>query len=242
MFRLAVGLSFSVIGLAVLGCATTEGQAQVPTSGPTTAAASAPTAPSAQVPTSTASPASPAVTAGARAANPVLSSTMPTPTPGALNCGGGATPSATEGPYYKARSPERTSLVEEGVSGMKLTLTGYVLTKDCKPVSGAWLDFWQANGNGEYDNAGYRLRGFQHTDDTGRYFLETVVPGEYPGRTVHIHVKVQAPGRQVLTTQLYLPDYPLNARDSIFTPATVMQVVDGPDGKLATFNFVLDIR
>ncbi len=39
----------------------------------------------------------------------------------------------------------------------------------------------------------------------GRYTLETIVPGEYPGRTQHIHVKVQAPNGPILTTQIYFP-------------------------------------
>jgi N-hydroxyarylamine O-acetyltransferase len=43
--------------------------------------------------------------------------------------------------------------------------------------------------------------------------VETVVPGLYPGRTRHIHVKVQRPGGSILTTQLYVPDEPRNATD-----------------------------
>src|SRR2546423_5608903 len=45
----------------------------------------------------------------------------------------------------------------------------------------------------------YRLRGHQYTDEAGRFYLETVMPGEYPGRTLHIHVKVQAPNQSILT-------------------------------------------
>src|SRR5215210_7521587 len=107
---------------------------------------------------------------------------------------GTMTPSQTEGPYYKAGAPERTSLLEPGMAGTPLTITGYVMTPDCQPVASAWLDFWQADGNGAYDNRGYTLRGHQYTDADGRFVLQTVVPGEYPGRTGHIHVKVQAPG------------------------------------------------
>jgi protocatechuate 3,4-dioxygenase beta subunit len=101
------------------------------------------------------------------------------------------------------------------------------------------VDFWQADDRGEYDNAGYRLRGHQFTDDAGRYRLETIVPGHYPGRTRHLHVRVQAPNGPVLTTQLYFPDEPANQRDGIFTPELVMKVRDVDAGKLATFDFVL---
>jgi protocatechuate 3,4-dioxygenase beta subunit len=112
------------------------------------------------------------------------------------DCSAEAEPTSptTEGPYYTADTPERTSLTEPGVVGTKLVLTGYVLDTDCTPIPGAWLDFWQADGNGQYDNTGYRLRGHQFTDDDGRYYLETVIPGLYPGRP-HIHVKSKAPNQ-----------------------------------------------
>src|SRR2546430_16586928 len=80
------------------------------------------------------------------------------------------------------------------MAGTRLALSGRVLSPDCRPIAGARLDFWQADASGSYDNAGYRLRGNQTTRSDGRYALDTVVPGEYPGRTEHIHVKVQPAG------------------------------------------------
>src|SRR5213593_2205446 len=96
----------------------------------------------------------------------------------------------TEGPYYKANPPQNATLRTAGVAGTPLTLTGYVVSKSCQPIANARLDFWQADGNGDYDNSGYTLRGWQLTDANGAYRLETVIPGLYPGRTEHIHVKV----------------------------------------------------
>lgn len=125
------------------------------------------------------------------------------------------------------------------MAGTRLTLTGYVFTADCKPVSGARVDFWQADDKGQYDNAGYTLRGYQLTDADGWYSLETIVPGLYTGRTEHIHVKVQAPGGPVLTTQLYFPDVSQNGRDSIFDKRLLMNVQDAQGGKAATFNFII---
>jgi protocatechuate 3,4-dioxygenase beta subunit len=151
------------------------------------------------------------------------------------------TPQQTEGPFYTPDTPERTSLLEAGISGTKMVLTGYVLSTNCQPIAGALLDFWHADDNGEYDNVGYRLRGHQFADDQGRYTLETVVPGLYPGRTRHIHVKVQAPNQPALTTQLYFPGEPGNDRDGIFNAALVMDVRDVADGKAGAFNFVLSI-
>jgi protocatechuate 3,4-dioxygenase beta subunit len=149
------------------------------------------------------------------------------------------TPAQTEGPYYTPNSPERASLIEPGMGGTKLIVTGYVLTKDCQPIANAWLDFWQADDQGVYDNAGYRLRGHLFTDETGRYTLETILPGEYPGRTEHIHVKVHAPNSPILTTQLYFPGVAANDRDSIFDPALLANVQDTATGKVATYNFVV---
>jgi protocatechuate 3,4-dioxygenase beta subunit len=149
------------------------------------------------------------------------------------------TPAQTDGPYYRTGSPERRSLIEFDQSGTRLLLSGYVVGLDCQAIPGAWLDFWQADASGRYDNAGYRLRGQQYADSSGHYQLETILPGEYPGRTPHIHVKVRAPGGPVLTTQLYFPDQPSNNRDGIFNAALLLPLQDDPAGKRARFDFVL---
>ncbi len=175
------------------------------------------------------STASPLATTGAQA-------TTLTP---ARTCSGVATQPQTEGPFYKAGSPERTSLRETGISGTPLTVTGYVLSTTCQPVAHALLDFWQADSNGNYDNTGFRLRGHLYTDNQGRYSLNTIVPGEYSGRTRHIHVKVQAPGQPVLTTQLYFPGEARNDSDGIFSPELLMQVQQTTNGQLAAFNFIV---
>ncbi len=152
------------------------------------------------------------------------------------------TPSVTEGPFYKAGSPERASLVEPGMAGTRITVAGYVLSAQCRPIAGAWLDFWQADERGQYDNTGYRLRGHQFTNAAGAYSLETVLPGLYPGRTRHIHVKVRAPNGPTLTTQLYFPGEPRNQSDGIFNPGLVVTTQDLAGGPAALFNFVVATR
>lgn len=147
----------------------------------------------------------------------------------------------TEGPYYTPNSPERTSLLEAGIEGTHLLVTGYVLTTGCAPVARALVDFWHCDDAGVYDNVGYKLRGHQFTDENGRYTLETILPGVYPGRTRHIHVKVQAPNQPILTTQLYFPGEAGNARDGIYNALLEMDIQSLGDGLLGTFNFVLDI-
>jgi protocatechuate 3,4-dioxygenase beta subunit len=148
----------------------------------------------------------------------------------------------TEGPYFKPSSPERIELLEEGMAGQPIELVGFVLTRACKPLAGALLDFWQADDKGRYDNSGFRLRGHQFTDAEGRYRLRSIVPGIYPGRTRHIHVKVQAPGEAVLTTQLFFPGVAANRSDGIFTSETVVRGWRRVNGRrVARFDFVLDL-
>ena len=183
---------------------------------------------------------------------PATGSTSTVPAPAAasssaLACAGGSksaslTPELTEGPFFKAGSPERSSLLEGNVPGTKLVITGYVYTADCQPVAHALLDFWQANASGAYDNSGYSLRGHEYTDATGRYQLTTIVPGLYTGRTEHIHVKVQAPNGPLITTQLFFPGVPQNDSDGIYNPALLMVIQKSSDGEQAQYNFVVPAK
>lgn len=178
--------------------------------------------------------------------NPVIPNTSGnnTTATSTLACNGGTssaslTPELTEGPYFKAGSPERASLVEGGMTGTKIVITGYVYDAKCQPVANALLDFWQADANGNYDNSGYTLRGHQFTDANGRYQLTTVVPGLYPGRTEHIHVKVQAPNGKLITTQLFFPGVTQNDSDGIFNQALLLNIQQSSDGLQGQFNFVV---
>jgi protocatechuate 3,4-dioxygenase beta subunit len=158
------------------------------------------------------------------------------PTP-ACDDGDEPTPRQTAGPFYTPRSPERSMLREAGMAGTLIVLVGVVLTRSCRPVPDALVDLWHADNSGRYDNDGFRLRGHQFTDAEGRYAFETIVPGLYPARTRHFHVKYQAPNRRILTTQLYFPGEPRNNRDGIFRPELLMRVNSG----VASFETVLDL-
>jgi protocatechuate 3,4-dioxygenase beta subunit len=161
------------------------------------------------------------------------------PTPACADDDLEPTAQQTEGPFYTPDTPERQSLLEPEMPGTRLRVSGYVYDTACQPIPGALLDFWHCDDAGVYDNVGYRLRGHQFADNEGRFTLETIVPGLYTGRTRHFHVKAQAPNQPVLTTQLYFPDEPANAKDGIFDPALVMDLEDTADAKLAFFTFVL---
>jgi protocatechuate 3,4-dioxygenase beta subunit len=147
----------------------------------------------------------------------------------------------TEGPFFKPRSPERSDLRAGGLKGQPFELQGLVLTRNCRPVGRVLVDLWHADDAGDYDNTGFRLRGHQYTDAQGRYRFLTIVPGIYTGRTRHFHVKVQAAGGRVLTTQLYFPDDPKNRGDGLFRRELLMKVARAGDGLTGRFDFVLDM-
>jgi protocatechuate 3,4-dioxygenase beta subunit len=54
-------------------------------------------------------------------------------------------------------------------------------------------------------------------------------------------VKVQAPNQPALTTQLYFPNEAKNSTDGIYNKALAMRVEEVAGGRLATFNFVLNL-
>jgi len=161
------------------------------------------------------------------------------------DCRDGDEPTApeTEGPFFKPKSPQRSDLREPATKGKPFELSGYVLTKSCRPVRGAVVDLWHADENGEYDNIGFRYRGHVITEPDGAFRFHTIVPALYPGRTRHYHVKVQAPDRPVLTTQLYFPaDEAANRRDGLFRRELVMRLAEAGDGLAGRFDFVVDVR
>jgi protocatechuate 3,4-dioxygenase beta subunit len=158
------------------------------------------------------------------------------------SCAVASTPAQTEGPYYLPGSPDRTDLADPGIPGAPLLVTGAVMDTGCEPVAGATIDFWQADGDGEYDNIGFRLRGNQLTGSDGSYRLETVIPGVYPGRTPHIHVKIFGPdGEELLTTQLYLRGISDLTPDGFFDARLLASDEETePDGRRhVSFDFVV---
>jgi len=147
-----------------------------------------------------------------------------------------------EGPFYKPRSPQRADLTEPGTKARLVEVSGFVLTRSCAPVPRVLVDLWHADERGDYDNRSFRYRGHLFTDAMGAYRFRTIVPALYPGRTRHYHVKVLSTGRQLLTTQLYFPDEPMNARDDFFSPALLLRIANAGESTSARFDFVLDMR
>ena len=185
--------------------------------------------------------------------------------PDALEPGpcGPRTGSQTEGPFYPGE-PDALMDIRGDRQGVELQLEITVIAAGaCTPIAGAEVDFWSADGAGDY--SGYAtfdtegqdwLRGQQITDQDGIARVRSIVPGSYPGRAVHIHVKVRAPGRNELTTQVYFPDdvtaavlaqpeydgasQTVNAADGFYADDTLMAVTGDVDaGYTATATLVV---
>src|SRR5262245_34179026 len=149
------------------------------------------------------------------------------------------TPVQTEGPYFLPKSPERRNL-RDGGKGIPFVLSGTVVSRSCRPIPSVLVDLWHANGRGKYDLEGYRFRGRQFTYTEGHFRFDTILPGLYPGRTRHFHVKYQARHQPVLTTQHYFPGEPENDRDGIFDPVLLLRVTRRPV-YMGSFVTVLDL-
>jgi protocatechuate 3,4-dioxygenase beta subunit len=158
---------------------------------------------------------------------------------GAVSCV--LAPEQTAGPYYLPGDKLRSD-IREGKKGVLLGLRLTVVdASTCRPIRGAAVDVWHCDAGGLYSGTSTQgtegrtfLRGIQRTNANGVAVFKTIYPGWYPGRTVHIHVKVSLGGNIVHTGQLYFPDAvtdvayrrapyasrpnrnPRNAGDSIF--------------------------
>jgi protocatechuate 3,4-dioxygenase beta subunit len=128
---------------------------------------------------------------------------------GAVTCV--LTPEQTEGPYYIPGERIRRNITE-GKRGVPLTLRVLVVNAStCKPIKGAAVDVWHCDAAGAYSGVGGLrnrtfLRGIQRTNAQGLAVFQTIYPGYYQGRTVHIHVKVHLAGNVIHTGQLYFSD------------------------------------
>ncbi|MFG2296957.1 intradiol ring-cleavage dioxygenase [Streptomyces sp. NPDC048603] len=116
--------------------------------------------------------------------------------------------SASPGPYYSGPGKLRSDITE-GQAGvpLRLDLTVVGVKSGCRPLSGATVDVWQADAQGEYSTGrATHLRGTQVTDADGRCVIRTIVPGWYAGLAPHIHFKVRPDSRNETTSVFYLPE------------------------------------
>jgi protocatechuate 3,4-dioxygenase beta subunit len=141
------------------------------------------------------------------------------------------TPTQTEGPFYPDRLPldrdnDLTMVAgrQAPAAGEITDLTGRILDLGGKPLRGVIIEIWQVDNNGHYihtgdagadNDANFQGFGRFETGQDGAYRFRTIKPVPYPGRTPHIHVKLQKGGRELLTTQLYVQGHQLNERDGL---------------------------
>ncbi len=186
-------------------------------------------------------------------------------------------PELTGGPYYVNenldRSDIRVDTSDGSVSeGAVLTLDWVVSQVDgsaCIPLEGVLVDVWHCDALGNYSDVGSErghdyLRGYQHTDASGKATITTIYPGWYQGRAVHIHFKIRTDAAAAsgleFTSQLFLddalsaqvyssgvyaskgtPDQP-NASDGIYQQSqgmTLLDVAKDGDGYKATFELAI---
>jgi protocatechuate 3,4-dioxygenase beta subunit len=128
---------------------------------------------------------------------------------GAVSCV--LTPELTEGPYYVSGEKLRRNITD-GKKGTALELRLTVLSAStCRPIANATVEVWHCDALGVYsgaiaNNPGTNfLRGGQKTNANGVAVIDTIYPGWYQGRAVHVHVKVHVHGNVLHTGQLFFP-------------------------------------
>jgi catechol 1,2-dioxygenase len=176
-----------------------------------------------------------------------------------------------EGPYYVPDAPEQgahgTIPMREDEGGTPLAWSGTVTSTDGTPLAGAKVEVWHADDDGYYSQFApgipeWNLRGTFTVGDDGTFEIHTVQPAPYQiptdgacgkliaaagwhaWRPAHIHVKVSAPGHELLTAQLYFPGDEHNDDDiaSAVKPELILDPQPAGDGTSArvTYDFVLD--
>ena len=126
-------------------------------------------------------------------------------------------PRSTAGPYPLDEQFDRRDITE-GYPGHPVLLGLRVVDTTCEPVPGAAVEIWHTDHTGDYsafrdggdgknEAAGTTfMRGTQVADEDGIVRFDTIYPGWYPGRAVHIHLRVRVDAQQVLTGQLYFDE------------------------------------
>lgn len=174
-----------------------------------------------------------------------------------------------EGPYYVPGSPrlpaEATLPKREDEAGTPLLFQGQVTDVDGTPLPGATIEMWHADNDGLYSQYApgqpeWNLRGTVVTDDHGNFKIHTIEPAPYQiptdgscgkliaaagwhaWRPAHLHLKVNAVGHQLITTQLYFKGDNHIADDiaSAVKPELVLDPTPAATGREVTYNFVLD--
>ena len=147
------------------------------------------------------------------------------------------TPRESSGPFYPLNYPldqdnDLTYLKEKSqkAQGEIIYIKGVVQGENCKPISNANVEIWQACATGRYNHSedrnpaeldpNFQYWGKAITNEKGEYGFKTIKPGSYPAsffwtRPPHIHFTVRSPKHEELTTQMYFSSESLNSKDRL---------------------------
>lgn len=176
-----------------------------------------------------------------------------------------------EGPYYIPEAPEQKSPAKiemrDDEKGTPLLFQGQVRSTDGSPLSNAKVELWHADEEGFYSQFApnipeWNLRGTFIADEEGNFRIETMQPAPYQiptdgacgqliaaagwhaWRPAHLHLKVSAPGFELLTAQLYFPGDEHNDDDiaTAVKPELLLDIQPATEGNgvQTTYDFVLD--
>lgn len=176
-----------------------------------------------------------------------------------------------EGPYYVPNAPEQhtpgTILMRPDEPGKPLRFFGQVTAVGGAPLKNAKIEMWHADDLGFYSQFApglpeWNLRGTFIADDEGNFEINTIQPAPYQiptegacgqliaaagwhaWRPAHLHLKVSAPGHDLLTTQLYFEGDAHNDDDvaSAVKPELMLSPtpVSSGSGVEVRYDFVLD--
>ncbi|KNZ73269.1 Hydroxyquinol 1,2-dioxygenase [Termitomyces sp. J132] len=152
-----------------------------------------------------------------------------------------ATESTVLGPFFTEDAEHIANgetIASEG-KGDYMFVEGRVLDTRGNPIAGAVIDTWEADANGLYDVQYTNrdkpdCRGRLISAEDGSYSFRAVMPSPYPvpsdgpiggllkrlGRHVyrpaHLHMVLEAPGFEKLTTALYFEGDPYLTSDAVF--------------------------
>lgn len=136
-------------------------------------------------------------------------------------------PELTIGPYFVDEQLDRSDIrsdssdnsVKEGVPLTLYIAVASVGNNSCTPLEGAQVDIWHCDAQGQYsgvsdqgfDTTGQNfLRGYQVTNVNGGLQFQTIYPGWYSGRAVHIHFTIRTKaadgGDYQFTSQFFFDD------------------------------------
>lgn len=143
------------------------------------------------------------------------------------------TPAQTFGPFYPVEwtGDADNDLVQvtgedRSALGTIMHISGRVLDVGGIAIAGAAIEIWQCDGHGIYrhprdtgffrkNDQAFQGRGRCVSDSSGGYSFRTIRPVAYPGRTPHVHFKIDLPGGGGLVTQMYVLGDPGNDQDAI---------------------------